>query len=348
MWTSWFERGVWSHPLARNVAWPDLAERLTEHRPAPDLGWCCPKCTRPPRLRFPGRCNTCGAALATDKRSLPAWSPWVYRGERRGVALATATCCLCIDYDKDVTLEDARTTWAPWEHVGHTSWSHTAEAPRVRVVLPMANTVGVASGGGAVCFNGRLMPEGLLTPAQACAAAGLRDSAYAASSWAQVWRWAWERDPRADPKVGDPGRLWYLPAARAEHPHHAWRHPGPVLDVDALHLPAEPSRRTSPDASQPGHRDASRSAQGDGWFGGLPPRRWNRDPDARRAFGLQLGGAVAGSGSQERIVGVTCPNCDEPSLWWWVTPREWAGAGCSHRRSCGYTAWLDALAQVAA
>jgi hypothetical protein len=169
-----------------------------------------------------------------------------------------------------------------------------------------------------------------------------------------VWAWAAQRDPRIDQTVNDAGRLWYLPAIRPDHPRHAWHHVGPWLDVDQLHLP-EPSPEFLRDASlsarpEPSRRGAepSRTAERDGWFGGQPPRRWNRDPDARRAFGLQLGGRPVGEGSSERIVGVTCPSCDRPSVWWPVQPHSWAGCGCSHRNSCGYTAWLDDLARVRA
>jgi hypothetical protein len=330
MLTSWFARGVWSKPLLRDVTSDALCARLSDHRPAPPLPWCCPDCPRPPRLRFRGTCRACGAELALDKRELPAWSPWAFRDGVRSQATAVATSCLSIDYDGGVDIDGARRMWAPWLHVGHTSWSHAEGAPRVRIVLPLASAVPVASGA-----------------AEAGAAGDVRGSAYAQTTWPQLWRWAWERDPRADASAAAVGRLWYLPAAREGRPHAAWRHEGPLLDVDALRLP-ELSPEDLRDASRRPGDDASRPADGDGWFRGQPPRRWNRDPDARRAFGLQLGGRVAGEGEAERIVGVTCPSCDRPSLWWPVHPRPWGGCGCSHRKTCGYVSWLDDLARVRA
>ena len=61
-------------------------------------------------------------------------------------------------------------------------------------------------------------------------------------------------------------------------------------------------------------------------------------------LGLTLGGRLVGEGDAQRVVGVPCPRCERPSVWWWVSPASWAGAGCSHRKSCGWTGWVDQLA----
>lgn len=191
--------------LPRVLPWAALAARLTTHRPVPaDLPWtCASRAHRPKRWSRPGRCPDCGAELHLDKRSLPAWSPWTFSGPRRSAAGALDCGALVLDYDHGVDVEAARATWAPWGHVGHTTWGHAPGAPRLRVVVPLAARV-------------------------------------ARDAWPAVWTWACERDPRMDTTIGDPGRLAFLPFARpgARASCAAWTHDGPRLDVEALELPA--------------------------------------------------------------------------------------------------------------
>lgn len=239
-----------------------------------------------------------------DKVSLPAWSPWTFDGPYR--AGPRETCALALDYDGGVTLQTLRERWAPWCHVGHTSWSHESEADaRARVVLPLARPLDV-------------------------------------DRWPRLWAWALQRDPTIDVQCGDAGRLFFLPFVHAERPYAAWQHEGPLLDVDRLQLPEAscPAHRDGSalrcDRSRPGWRDASADARRRG-------DELRNDPGARYQLARQLDARFRGEGSTQRAVAVRCPGCREPSVWFWVAPRAMRGARCVHQKSCGWTGWLDEL-----
>lgn len=214
MLTTWFP-DAWSRPTTRDVTWERLAARLVRHPQPPDLPWACSvKCSRK-RWMQPGPCpnkgkdgRRCGAELVPDKRGLPAWSPWCYMGERRAKEGATAACAVVLDYDGGVTADDVARTWDAWEHVGHTTWSHSDPASaRLRLVLPLAEPV-------------------------------------SAATWPRLWLWLCAQDARLDTQCSDAGRLFYLPFRSATGEPMAWHHASrPLLEVDVLELPALPSCR---------------------------------------------------------------------------------------------------------
>ena len=135
-------------------------------------------------------------ASKTVKERLPCWSPTVYReGSKRGSPNVLELSCLVLDYDDGSDLDDASRTWESWFHIVHTSWSHTPERPRFRLVLPLARPVPV-------------------------------------SAWQRVWLWAEEYcGMLIDPRCKGAGRMWTLPAMpRPDAPHRAFSHGGPLLD----------------------------------------------------------------------------------------------------------------------
>lgn len=130
------------------------------------------------------------------KERLPCWSPTVYpEGSKRGSEHVQELSCLVLDYDDGSDPEEARAVWGSSFHILHTSWSHTPELPRFRLVLPLATPVPVAD-------------------------------------WQRVWSWAEEHCGRAiDPRCKGAGRMWTLPALpHPEAPHLAWSHGGPLLE----------------------------------------------------------------------------------------------------------------------
>ena len=140
----------------------------------------------------------------TDKRALPAWSPARFIGETRRAIDVVELSCLVLDLDGgDVgAVDDA---WGDSLHVLHSTWSHTEEAPRFRLVVPLAKPVPVAS-------------------------------------WPSAWAWATARTPTADPACKDPSRLYFRPAIHnVEQPHFARLTEGSVLDV-LPRLAAKPVR----------------------------------------------------------------------------------------------------------
>jgi hypothetical protein len=130
------------------------------------------------------------------KRDLRIWAPALYRTDgRRGTDGVIALGCLVLDYDAGVSIDDAASTWEGWLHLIHTTWSHTDEHPRFRVVLPLARTV-------------------------------------LAEDWAPVWSWASARaDDAIDHALKSPGATFALPAcASPDAPHFAVVNPGELLD----------------------------------------------------------------------------------------------------------------------
>lgn len=167
LWISTFANAWDKHPKAREVSLAALLRALLLVRAYPEV---------------------------TDKRALPAWSPARFIGETRRAVDVVELSCLVLDLDGgDVAAVSA--AWRDVLHVAHSTWSHTAEAPRFRLVVPLARPVPVAS-------------------------------------WSAAWAWATARTPTADPACKDPSRLYFRPAVRTvEHPHFACVHEAPVLDV---------------------------------------------------------------------------------------------------------------------
>src|SRR5260221_9100982 len=119
----------------------------------------------------------------------------------RGNAGVLEVSALVFDLDP-VPPDFARLAGICW--LDHTTWSHRPEAPRWRVVIPLARPV----------------------PAQA---------------WADVWRRARAAlCPEADPVCKDPSRAYWLPSRPTGVVPDASYHPGPLLDPATLpELPAE-------------------------------------------------------------------------------------------------------------
>lgn len=138
-----------------------------------------------------------------NKLDLPAWSPARFApGATRKAATVEAVSCLVLDHDAGEP-EAALAAWDGWMAILHSTWSHRADAPRFRVVVPLARPV----------------PR---------------------ERWGAAWSWAAERSQGADPSCKDPSRLYLRPALpHAGAPHLERVQVGEVLDVLPL-LPAEP------------------------------------------------------------------------------------------------------------
>jgi hypothetical protein len=74
------------------------------------------------------------------KKDLRLWSPVKYRDgwKERGTEGVTHVSCLVLDYDAGVPIPEATSVWSDWFHLFHTTWSHTPEHPKLRVILPLA------------------------------------------------------------------------------------------------------------------------------------------------------------------------------------------------------------------
>ncbi len=81
-------------------------------------------------------------ARGMPKRDLRLWSPTLYKpNAKRGGDDVVHLSCLVLDYDKGLVFEEAQAPWLDYFHLAHSTWSHTHEKPKFRIVLPLAGPV---------------------------------------------------------------------------------------------------------------------------------------------------------------------------------------------------------------
>lgn len=137
------------------------------------------------------------------KRDLRLWSPAVYRPDatERGGDGVSHVSCLVLDYDSGTKITEALPLWQDWFHLIHTTWSHTPQHPKFRVILPLAVPV-------------------------------------PASEWEAMWAWA-ERQSEGeiDASMKGVAATYALPAvANPSWPRDAMTCAGPILDPRDLGL----------------------------------------------------------------------------------------------------------------
>ncbi|MBI3204510.1 MAG: hypothetical protein HYZ29_23445 [Myxococcales bacterium] len=155
--------------MASVTLWRNLAATTGQRRDAPwaetfDL-------LRKPR-RFRG------------EHEQPGWSPAVFEGNERKKANVREVAAIALDYDSGATtLDAAKQVWGGFYGFIHTTKSHTQNAHRFRVVLPLARSV---------------------TPEE----------------HAELWQWAAKRAAaaghRIDGQTKDPSRFWFMPSGDVE------------------------------------------------------------------------------------------------------------------------------------
>lgn len=129
-----------------------------------------------------------------NKSEGEGWSPVIFSGDVRAKKNAERVHCLVLDYDKGTTsLEDAFDFWsfqafASFKKTGfttaclvHTSYSHTSEHPKFRVVMPLSRPVDVKE------FE---------------------------VIWNHVKDLATKAGHELDESCKDPSRFWFLPACK--------------------------------------------------------------------------------------------------------------------------------------
>lgn len=147
----------------------------------PELAWML--------TRFPVR------PRVSDKLTLPAWSPASFApGRSRAAASVVAVSCLVFDLD-EAGDDSVVPPWSANYWIEHSSWSHSPDRPRLRVVVPLATVVPV-------------------------------------HRWADAWTWASTFVPNADRACKDPSRLYLLPAvSNPDAARHRIVHEGPLFDL---------------------------------------------------------------------------------------------------------------------
>lgn len=281
---SWYASARDNRPRRIEAEWSRLVARLTTHQ-----------------IRE-------GVA---DKRDLPAWSPAVLApGARRANDAVEAVSCIVLDYDDGTELATAREPWMDWPHIWHTSWSHTEELAKFRLVIPLARAVPVVA-------------------------------------WRWVWAWAARRAAGGiDQACKDASRLYFLPAVKsANAPRWAGVHdPGgwccdPDWDRATVEELQNAGKAMHAVQARALYREAAPRVVASGGAMDAIRAALRVDPDARRRAGEHLGGRLTSS----RVSGVVCPRCGDRSVWWLLEPDARRQAACNHRNSCGWHGWIDEL-----
>jgi hypothetical protein len=143
---------------------------------------------------------------AEEKEGAGLWSPTCFLGGRRLAEEAEAVSAFVLDFDHDPPAMFV--TWAAWAghaRVVHTTWSHTHDAPRYRLVLPLAEPV-------------------------------------PAIYWRRAWAWFVEEAARRgcagfDPTSKALGRFYYLPSHPATPEGRAARRWEANADGELLRTP---------------------------------------------------------------------------------------------------------------
>jgi hypothetical protein len=133
----------------------------------------------------------------------PGWSAATFDPPRRALENVQQIHAACFDYDKGTTIAEARERWAGAYGLLHTTRSHTDEAHRFRVILPLARSV---------------------SPFE----------------YAALWSRLAKRAGDVDQAPKDPSRFWYVPGAKGQQPYEAIRLEGRPLDPDVWLRQPEP------------------------------------------------------------------------------------------------------------
>ena len=134
--------------------------------------------------------------------------------QRRRAEAVVEISCLVLDYDTGTQPPThALEAWKGWRAALHTTWSHTQEAPRFRVILPLLRPI-------------------------------------PASRWPEAWAWAAHQVSGIDRTCKDPSRLYFRPALPSpDAPHEGRIQGGELLDLLGMlpdKMPPAPVMMTRP------------------------------------------------------------------------------------------------------
>ena len=252
---------------------------------------------------------------ASSKDRLPLWSPTIYRpGAARGAAGVFSITCLVLDFDDGTPIE-AHHAWDQWPHLVHTSWSHTADHPKWRLVVPLA--VPVRADDWPLAYWVALDIWQTLRPA----GAGMPDAA--CSDPCRIYYLPAER-PGYRAIEADDGELGSWPLCLLPVDTTLWRNARQLMDPPRAERSRPAARRINAESMEQQVRSALRT-----------------DPALRRAVAERLGGTII----EDRgiVRGITCPSCGRPDVWYVIDPARRKTAKCNHQNSCGWWGHLDEI-----
>jgi len=169
--------------------------------------------------------------VASVKDTLPGWSAATFEGNRRSGARVEHVHALGLDHDDGrASLAAVARVWRGTLGAIHSTWRHTAKAPRWRVVIALSRPVTRAE-------------------------------------HARLWAWAQARNAQAghvlDSRARDASRFWYVPARRPRARYVLRRLRGVPLDVDAVLAVAPPCAVSRSGASGKPHTGGPRLSRRD-------------------------------------------------------------------------------------
>ena len=164
-------------PVVRSWPWPRFLEWLDRERDVSAL-----------------RGVDAAKAKRHRSRHLPAFAPVKLRDPKvRAGRNVESLSALVLDFDQGGDLETVLDRWDGWERFAYTTWSHRPEAPRCRLVLPLAVPI----------------------PAE---------------HWPALYAPIAEKNG-SDVSCSDPGRIHFVPAEGLGGPHKRVHVPGRYLDL---------------------------------------------------------------------------------------------------------------------
>jgi hypothetical protein len=136
--------------------------------------------------------------ICARKEQVAGWSPALLEDDSRAAGKRVLSLgALVVEYDHGVSVDEADAIWSDFSGCIYTTHSHTREAPRCRVVLPLSRRI-------------------------------------SADEHGRLWPWAESKGGPIDPKARDAKRFWYLPSRKPDGVFETRELRGPVLDVDEI------------------------------------------------------------------------------------------------------------------
>lgn len=236
-----------------------------------------------------------------DKLRARCWSPARFNGTRAADHVEEVSA-LVFDFDDGTRIEAVQELLEGLPHLGHTSWSHTEDHHKFRIVIPLHRPV-----------PGHL--------------------------WRQVYRWAlttWERlkGPGVgspDRQCSDPSRLYLVPVHREGYPRMAWSSSPPSWDWSSglLEIPPEALAEVPP---PPPRAPLPPRKVGQGELEREARRRTREDRGTRESLADAMGAAIRADVAR----GIRCPQCGRSSAWYGLGGDKSTSARCNHANSCGW------------
>lgn len=156
-----------------------------------------------PRFRakdWPGLVKALLVHTERDDKDGPLWSPTVYKGKAtRGNAGVESITAAVGDFDRGATYDEVKERFSQYEHVTHSTYSHSEFLPKFRVIIPFPQPVPVND-----------WPD---------LKARIDEHLFGFAN---------------DPATKDPARIFYMPSCPKNGERFALHHEGELLDPYTL------------------------------------------------------------------------------------------------------------------